>query len=231
MDTQESQPVTRPTRRYTDAVDEARIIHGAHIRKSTNIPYLSHVLFTSAIVLEYGGTEDQAIAGLLHDAAEDGGGVGRIAAIRAEFGDTVADIVQGLSDSLAEDKSAKAPWLERKQAYLARLADEPTDVLLVSAADKLANLTSIRADYRRLGPELWKRFNAPRAPQLWYTEQLSAVFTKRLRTGRAADLAAELAAQVQEFQEEVRDREGVKKKTLTAELDEFVRLNRARTTK
>lgn len=223
MDQYESQSVTRPTRRYTDAVDEARIIHGAHIRKGTNIPYLSHVLFTSAIVLEYGGTETQAIAGLLHDAAEDGGGVGRLDAIRAEYGDEVAAIVRGLSDSLAEDPKSKKPWFERKQAHLARLATEPPEVLLVCAADKLANLTSTRADYRRLGPELWKRFNAPRAAQLWYTKQLSKVLTEQLRTGRPADLAAELATQVEEFHDEVRDREGVKRRTLSSEFDDFIK--------
>jgi len=214
---------TQLTRRYTDALDMARIIHGSQVRKGTTIPYLAHLMDVSSIVLEYGGTEDEAIAGLLHDAAEDGGGARRLEAIRAEFGDEVAAIVHGLSDSLAEDPNSKAPWIERKQAYLSRLATEPPAVLLVCAADKLANLTSTRADYRRLGPELWKRFNAPRAAQLWYTEQTSRVFTEQLRTGRPADLAAELAAQLEEFQDEVRDREGVKRRTLIAEFDDFIK--------
>lgn len=167
-------PVPLVSERMDRAFAMARRLHGAQLRKATATPYLAHLLSVAALVLEHGGDEDLAIAALLHDAAEDQGGAPVVAAIRAEFGDRVADVVLACSDSLAEDPTAKAPWWERKAAYLDRLGDEPTDVVLVSAADKLHNLRSMVADHRRQGEALWERFNpeAGRAGQLWYQHQL-----------------------------------------------------------
>jgi (p)ppGpp synthase/HD superfamily hydrolase len=186
--------VTQLTSRYTRAVDVARVLHAADVRKQTPIPYLAHVLSVSAIVLEHGGTEDQAIAALLHDAAEDHGGQARADAIRAEFGDTVADIVIACSDSLVEDAGDKAPWWQRKVAYLDELAEEPVDAALVSAADKLHNARSILADYLVKGDELWSRFNsaAGRGGSLWYYARLAEILTERLAGTSGVTLAAEL---------------------------------------
>jgi (p)ppGpp synthase/HD superfamily hydrolase len=91
------------TRRFEDALQYAVHVHGAQVRKGTSIPYVSHLLAVSGLVLEAGGDENVAISGLLHDAAEDGGGESRLANIRARFGDTVAEIVKDCSDSLADD--------------------------------------------------------------------------------------------------------------------------------
>ena len=194
-------PVTQLTSRYTRAVDLARVLHAADTRKQTAIPYLAHVLSVSAIVLEHGGTEDQAIAALLHDAAEDHGGQARADAIRAEFCDTVADIVIACSDSLVEDTSNKAPWWQRKVAYLDHLADEHADAALVSAADKLHNARAILSDYRVIGDELWCRFNsaAGLAGSLWYYTRLVEILAVRVAGNSAAALAAELDRTVGEI--------------------------------
>lgn len=186
--------VTQLTSRYTRAVDVARVLHAADIRKGTGIPYFAHVLSVSAIVLEHGGSEDQAIAALLHDAAEDHGGEARADSIRAEFGDAVADIVLACSDSLVEDKCDKAPWWERKVAYLDHLASEPVDAALVSAADKLHNAQSILTDYRSIGDKLWSRFNsdAGLVGSLWYYQRLAEILTDRLSGTPDMGLAAEL---------------------------------------
>ena len=152
----------------------ARRLHAADVRKATATPYLAHLLSVAGLVLEHGGDEDLAIAALLHDAAEDHGGWSAVEQIRAELGDRVADVVVACSDSLVEDPTAKAPWWERKTAYLERLSGEPYDVLVLSAADKLHNLRSMVADHRRQGEALWDRFNpeAGRAGQLWYQHEL-----------------------------------------------------------
>lgn len=186
------------TERYDRAVELARRLHAGDVRKDTTIPYLAHVLSVSALVLEHHGTEDQAIAALLHDTAEDHGGVVRIDQIRTEFGETVADIVQACSDSLVEDPNHKPPWWNRKTAYLTRLATEPPDVALVSAADKLHNARAILADYRAIGDDLWKRFNddAGRPGSLWYYSRLSETLTERLSRTPAEPLAAELVRTV-----------------------------------
>lgn len=165
--------------RFTSAVDYARILH-IERRKGTDIPYMAHLLGVAALVMGEAGhadvTEDMVIAALLHDAAEDHGGQLRLDDIEHNFGRDVAQMVESLSDSLAEDSSKKAPWRERKENYLKRLRRETADVLLISAADKLYNARSILDDYRKIGPEVWKRFKRGRKHQLWYFRELLKVF-------------------------------------------------------
>jgi (p)ppGpp synthase/HD superfamily hydrolase len=201
--------MTKPpilTARYTAAVDRARILH-SEVRKGTTIPYLSHLLSVSALVLEHGGTEDHAIAALLHDAAEDHGGHRMLDIIRAEFGDVVADIVAACSDSLVEDAAAKDPWWDRKREYLLHLEHSPEEAVLVSGADKLHNARAVLADYRRVGERLWERFN-PDAGWLgscWYYGRLAEVLGGRLEPlgDDARALAAELRRTVEAIHTEV----------------------------
>lgn len=198
------------TARYTAALDYARVLHAGDIRKGTTIPYFAHLMSVSALVLEHGGTEDQAIAALLHDAAEDHGGEKMLDAVRAEFGDLVADIVRACSDSLVEDRSTKAPWRERKQSYLAHIADMSADAALVSAADKVHNARAVLADYRRHGDQLWTRFNrdAGCAGVCWYYGGLAQAFRVRLEqcdmSEDARALATELSRTVEALHTEVR---------------------------
>ncbi len=161
---------------FSKALGYAAHLHGAHVRKGSGVPYVSHLLSVCALVLEDGGRETEAVAALLHDAAEDHGGARRVEEIRREFGDEVATIVEHLSDSLAEDSRAKAPWRERKEQYLARLATvDDVAVLRVSCADKLHNARSILADLDEAGAATWERFNAPPEEQLWYYGELARI--------------------------------------------------------
>ena len=57
--------------KLSEAFSLAHEFHAIQLRKSTNIPYISHLMSVSALVLEHGGDEEQAIAALLHDAIED----------------------------------------------------------------------------------------------------------------------------------------------------------------
>jgi (p)ppGpp synthase/HD superfamily hydrolase len=206
QETRDDEHVTAPTTfltgRFARAVDMARTLHATDVRKASGIPYVAHLLAVAAIVLEHGGSEDQAIAALLHDAAEDHGGAPRIEAIRAEFGDAVAAIVEACSDSLVEDASSKRPWWDRKIDYLDHLATTPDQAALVSAADKLHNARSILADYRALGDELWSRFNpdAGREGSLWYYDRLAQVLGSRLTSAAGVALAKELRRTVDEIQ-------------------------------
>lgn len=176
----DSEPIL--TARYTAAIEKAQALHHRDIRKGTTIPYLSHLLSVSALVLEHGGSEDQAIAALLHDAAEDHGGLVILEELQAEFGDAVANIVAACSDSLVENATEKAPWRDRKTKYLAHVAEMPDAAVLVSGADKLHNARAILADYRRHGEDLWDRFNpaAGWAGTCWYYKNLARELGKRL---------------------------------------------------
>jgi (p)ppGpp synthase/HD superfamily hydrolase len=167
--------------RFTSAVDYARKVHTER-RKGTDVPYMAHLLGVAALVMGEVGyvrfpvTEDMVIAALLHDAAEDHGGLPRLRDIEHNFGSNVARMVAGLSDSLTEDPSKKPSWLERKQAYIQRLREESADVQLISAADKLYNAKAILEDYRKIGPRVWERFKRGRNDQLWYFDELIKVF-------------------------------------------------------
>jgi (p)ppGpp synthase/HD superfamily hydrolase len=162
--------------RYERALAYAIHIHASQLRKGTSIPYIAHLLHVSALVIEDGGNEDEAIAGLLHDAVEDQGGSARLKDIRARFGDAVADIVESCSDTDAEPKP---PWRPRKEAYVQHLKTASPSVLRVSLADKLHNAGAILQDYRREGDSLFKRFNAGKEEQRWYYEALLATFKSR----------------------------------------------------
>jgi GTP pyrophosphokinase len=166
----------------------AHRVHQNQRRKGTGIPYIAHVLGVAALAIEYGATEDEAIGALLHDAAEDGGGEATLAEIRAAFGDAVADIVLGCSDSLVEDPEDKLPWRERKENYLAHLQNASDSVLLVSAADKLHNVRSIARDYREHGEEIWNRFQGRRDGTLWYYETVADTLLRRYRFQITRDL-------------------------------------------
>jgi (p)ppGpp synthase/HD superfamily hydrolase len=150
--------------RFIEALSLTVRLHSAQARKGTRIPYLSHLLGVCGLVLGAGGSEDQAIAALLHDAVEDQGGLPTLERIRAAFGDVVAQMVADCSDS---EQVPKPPWRARKQAYLDHLQGASSATLLVVAADKLDNLRAILRDYRQLGDSLWARFDAA-SDQVWY---------------------------------------------------------------
>jgi GTP pyrophosphokinase len=175
--------------RLHDALDYAADVHNGQLRKGTTMPYLAHPMGVASLVLEFGGDEDQAVAGLLHDVIEDGGEHHR-AAIRRQFGDRVADIVEGCTDGVPDAAGEKAPWRERKESYLAHLEEAADDVVLVSACDKLHNARAIAADVRRTGSQVFERFKAGRGGTLWYYETLLAIFERR--RGAADPLVLEL---------------------------------------
>jgi len=167
------------TERFLAAVVLATQIHGQQRRKGTEIPYMAHLLIVTGLVIEDGGSEDEAIAAMLHDAVEDGGGRALLQRIARSFGARVAAIVEGCSDSVDIDTSET--WIERKGRYLAHLpevADEA--VLRVALADKVHNARSIVRDYREEGHTLWERFTQKTArEQLWYYGGLLAFFGRR----------------------------------------------------
>jgi (p)ppGpp synthase/HD superfamily hydrolase len=171
------------TSRYDEAFRYAHDLHRDQTRKGTLIPYISHLMTVSAICVEHGGNEDQAIGGLLHDAAEDQGGQETLDEIRRRFGDGVAEIVFDCTDAWIEPKPE---WRPRKEAYLAKLPGKSPRSLLVSLADKTHNAEAILFDYRALGDPLWQRFNGGADGTRWYYRALASVFSEVL-PGRLSD--------------------------------------------
>jgi (p)ppGpp synthase/HD superfamily hydrolase len=151
--------------KFDHALLYASRLHRDQVRKGTSTPYITHLLAVASIVGENGGTEDEVVAALLHDAPEDQGGEATLQEIRDQFGDGVAEIVDGCTDTY---ETPKPPWRERKERYLAHLAGASGSVRLVSSADKLHNARTVLSDYRLLGEDLWTRFNGKKEGTLWY---------------------------------------------------------------
>lgn len=176
--------MTRPdgllTERFIHALRYAAELHSRQVRKGSGVPYLSHLLAVSSLVLEHGGDEDEAIAALLHDAIEDqaehcGGAEALRAEIGEHYGEAVLRIVNACTDA---EVVPKPPWRQRKEQYLRHLIETPNPAYhRVSAADKLHNARTILLDFRSQGAALWDRFNRKDpADHLWYYRGLTDAF-------------------------------------------------------
>ena len=181
------------SRRFENAVQLALRLHGHQTRKGNQIPYIAHLFTVAALAMEHGADEDEAIAALLHDAVEDAGGDTILRQIREQFGDRVAVIVEGCTDT---DVMPKPPWRPRKEAFLARLRAADQSVRFVVACDKLHNARSLLSDLLADGPATLDRFTGGRDGTLWYYREVANVL-REAGTGR---LAAELDRVVREIE-------------------------------
>jgi GTP pyrophosphokinase len=202
--------VITPETRLENALSFAAHLHRDQRRKGTEVLYISHLLAVASLVMEAGGSEDETIAALLHDAIEDQGDTypgGREALrerIRKDFGGIVLEIVNACTDDDGHAKG-KAPteeaeaeeWRRRKEEYITHLKEvQAPAVLLVSCAHKLHNACCLLTDYPSVGDELWKRFRTKSAAdQLWYYKELSPVFSER-KVGRLAERLASATEQL-----------------------------------
>jgi (p)ppGpp synthase/HD superfamily hydrolase len=195
---------------YSDSLGEAiayaASAHREQTRKATSIPYISHLLAVTAIVLEAGGNETEAIAAVLHDVVEDqpfeeGGGRARLADVESHFGSHVAKMVEALSDWVSErgdEQKSAAGYKGRKAKYHEHLrSEQDKSVLLVSAADKLHNARSMDADLDKLGPDLWKRFNGTREDIIWNYDELIAIYRSAVADERRKQIVESLAKTVE----------------------------------
>jgi (p)ppGpp synthase/HD superfamily hydrolase len=188
------------TARFSEAVRWASLLHADQVRKGTQIAYVAHLLAVASLVLEDGGTEDEAIAGVLHDAVEDQAVAE--AEIRSRFGAHVGEIVVACSDGGDGPRDATT-WRPRKEEYLRHLEleDLPSGALRVTAADKLHNARSILTDLRDHGAGMWhkKGFNAGAADQRWYYVELARILAERHPGPASHELervVAELVAEI-----------------------------------
>lgn len=181
------------TNRFEQALVYASRLHRKQIRKGSNIPYISHLLSVTALVLEDGGDEDEAIAALLHDAVEDQGGQPTREVIFDMFGAKVVEIIDGCSDA---DTIPKPPWQERKQQYIDNLRGASASIRKVSLADKLHNARSILRDLSQEGEETWGKFKGGREGTLWYYQTLLQLF---LETDADSFMVQELNRIIEQF--------------------------------
>ena len=186
------------TARFARAIERAQELHGADVRKGTAVPYMAHLLGVCALVLRDNGSEDEAVAALLHDALEDHPEAIGAKEIEEEFGPRVRAIVEACTDTPADYAGGPKPsWRQRKARYIEHVCSAAPGDLRVAVADKLDNARSIVADLRELGDAIWSRFNAGKADQLWYYRALVQAFD---RAGARGQLFFELEAAVSELE-------------------------------
>lgn len=169
-----AQPFPPLSQRFSEAFGWAHSLHASQVRKGTTIPYVSHLMAVAGLVIEHGGTEDQAIAALLHDSIEDQDIPD--AEIENRFGAAVSLMVRACTDAY---ERPKPPWAARKRRYIEHLATAPADALLVSLADKTHNARCIAADVRRVGNAYLDIFNAKVDGTRWYYRRLHDAFSLR----------------------------------------------------
>ena len=178
--------------RFIDALGYATRAHDGQLRGSDDQPYIAHLLRVAGLVIQDGGSEDEAIAALLHDAVEDQGGLERLNDIRRRYGDAVADIVDECTDSYGEPRP---PWRRRKEEYVASLDEASEGALLVSLADKLDNTRSMIRGYHIRGEEQWSTTGKSAGDVRWYYPTLASRFCA-LRPGPLADELRRTAAEL-----------------------------------
>jgi len=146
-------------------------------RKGTETPYIAHLLSACALVLEHGGDEDEAIAALLHDALEDHPEKVTASDLARRFGPRVRDLVVQCTDTPPDYTGGpQAEWHERKSAYVKQIRAERYPLCRIALADKLHNTRAIVLDHRRIGDEVWKRFNATKEDEIRYHRALVDAF-------------------------------------------------------
>ncbi|HKJ26779.1 MAG TPA: HD domain-containing protein [Anaerolineales bacterium] len=162
--------------RFEQALVFANRVHAGQKRKYSGAPYIAHLLGVTALVLEDGGSEDEAIAAVLHDTAEDQGGEETIAQIQQKFGEKVAAIVRECSDTL---ENPKPPWKGRKLRHLEILQTAMPETIRVMLADKVYNARNLLHGLQDSGDDLWSSFKGGREGTLWYFHEMLTVFQKR----------------------------------------------------
>lgn len=178
------------TQKFESALIYATRLHANQRRKVGDIPYVAHLLAVAALVLDDGGSENEAIAALLHDAVEDQGGLSTRMTIRREFGEEVVAIVDGCTEFCG---TPKPPWAERKARYIEQIRMGSASVRRVSLADKLHNIRSLVMAWETQGEAVWQHFNAGRANILAFYQALLQVYQQ----ADAGPMAAELERWIQ----------------------------------
>ena len=162
---------------FRAALALALLVHGPDRRKVSGVPYFAHLMSVCALVLSDGGSEDEAIAALLHDTLEDHPREVTRQQIEDRFGPRVRHLVEIWTDTPVDYAGGPRPeWHGRKRAYLEHIRCTAAVDLRVPLADKLANTRAILADYREGGDAIWSRFTVGKEGQLWFLRTAATSF-------------------------------------------------------
>lgn len=165
--------------RFQNALLAAVEFHRTHYRKGGSIPYISHLMSVTSIVMENSCDEDMWIAALLHDAVEDGGGEITLKQIRESFGERVARLIMDCSDDIPGAEGIKAPWIGRKMKFMEKIPTMETASAMIVLADKIHNIRTLRIDFELHGDAVFERFTAGKIGSLWYYQKMLEILSAR----------------------------------------------------
>ena len=172
------------------AIEFATKAHSGQYRKGTKIPYITHPLNVAKRLIQMECSEPVIVAGILHDTLEDT--YVTFDELQETFGKEIADLV----NSVSEPNKSDLIWENRKAHTIKHLKTASEQLLIISLADKLDNIRSIREDHERIGDKLWKRFNRPKEKQKWYYEALADIFLMRFNDPKAVSLVNQFRSEV-----------------------------------
>jgi (p)ppGpp synthase/HD superfamily hydrolase len=178
------------------AVETAAVLHYEQKRKGSGLPFIIHPFSVAYIVSRYTDDETIIAAAFLHDVLEDVGHEHYNAEdMKRDFGDTVLALVQSLSepgDPHDSRETKTRTWYSRKVAYFAQLNKADEGALIICAADKIHNLSTLVADYKKQGETLWTKFDSPADKRLWFYEESLRILQAKLNNPIVDELAAML---------------------------------------
>jgi GTP pyrophosphokinase len=189
-----------PSPKFELALQYAAVIHAGQKRRGSSAPLLAHLLSVASLLMEHAASEDEVIAGLLHEAVEQAGGLARLVDIRQRFGEAVAEIVAGCSEP---PDAAQQPWRARKVAGIARVPQTPESTRRVATAAKLDNARAILRGLLSSGDAVWDRVEGGKAGLLWHYRCLVQAY----RNAGANPLVAEFERVVADLERAVKARE------------------------
>jgi len=170
-------PVTELSPRFHEALVFATAHFHGRVRTNTRVPGIAHAMAVAALVIDLADDEDEAIAALLHDVVEDGGGLEALDEIHRHWGREVADLVEECTDELTPTDRT---WAQRKADDLACYPTKSPAALRIALADKADNTHTLLRALRVEGDELFARHAAgDRDTFLWYYEALVEAFEAR----------------------------------------------------
>ncbi|GAB4460147.1 MAG: HD domain-containing protein [Elainellaceae cyanobacterium] len=175
--------------RFADAFTYALHLHRYQSRKVNAAPYISHLMAVAALVLEDGGSEEEAIAALLHDAVEDQGGEPIYTEILRRYGSQVAAIVH---DCTVPPRAASQTWKSHKLDYLNQIRHASPEAQRVILADKLHNVRSLITNLRQTGESTWSAFAASKADNLWLHQELADLFEQYAHSSLVAEFRQQI---------------------------------------
>ena len=170
--------IMKYTHKIEQAIRKASLLHRGQLRKGDgSTPFIEHPFAVALILNEYTDDEDIIITGILHDTVEETDYT--FDDIENDFGKTIRDMVASMTEVKKRDEE-DVLWLERKERYLSLMNKMNESELIVSAADKFHNLSSLLYDYEKMGEELWSKFNSPADKRLWFYKEALKILKKRL---------------------------------------------------